>query len=95
MKTYEGSKGVAPSFLTLAIYGGEWSDSCPGSFTPEEKAAPCPLNMRLGGPKSRSGPTEERKVLPLLGIERRPSSLQPVAIPTPSVAETIQCRKVG
>jgi hypothetical protein len=34
MKTYEGSGGIAPLFLTLALDGGEWSPSRPGRFIP-------------------------------------------------------------
>jgi hypothetical protein len=33
MKTYGGG-GTVPPFLTLALVGGEWSASRPGSFTP-------------------------------------------------------------
>jgi hypothetical protein len=28
------SDGIVPTFLTLALHGGEWSDSCPCHFTP-------------------------------------------------------------
>jgi hypothetical protein len=37
MKTYGGSGGIALSFLTTALDGGEWSASRPGRFTPEER----------------------------------------------------------
>lgn len=33
------------SFLTLALYGGEWSASCPGHFTLNEK--PPSTHLRL------------------------------------------------
>jgi hypothetical protein len=34
----------------MALYGGEWSASRPGRFTPRY-----PLDRRLGGPQDRSG----------------------------------------
>jgi hypothetical protein len=37
MKT-RGDGVVAAPFLTLALEGGDWSDSCPGSFTLGERA---------------------------------------------------------
>jgi hypothetical protein len=37
MKTW-GSGGIALLFLTLALAGGEWLSSCPGCFTPGERA---------------------------------------------------------
>jgi hypothetical protein len=33
-----GSGGIAPSFLTSALDGGQWSASHPGRFTPGEGA---------------------------------------------------------
>jgi hypothetical protein len=33
-----GTGGIAPSFLTSALDGGEWSASNPGRFTPGERA---------------------------------------------------------
>jgi hypothetical protein len=33
-----GSGGNAPTFLTSALDGGEWSDSCLGRFIPKERA---------------------------------------------------------
>jgi hypothetical protein len=38
MKTYWGSGGIAHTFLTSALDGGEWSASRPGRFTPRERA---------------------------------------------------------
>jgi hypothetical protein len=29
-----GNRGIAPPFSTSELYGGEWSDSCLGRFTP-------------------------------------------------------------
>jgi hypothetical protein len=36
-----GSGGTAPPFLTSALHGGDWSNSCLDCFTPEE-IAPVP-----------------------------------------------------
>jgi hypothetical protein len=33
-----GCESIAPSFLTWALDGGEWSASRPGRFTPRERA---------------------------------------------------------
>jgi hypothetical protein len=41
-----GGGGKAPSFLTSALDGSEWSASCPGRFTPGERA---PGTHRVGG----------------------------------------------
>jgi hypothetical protein len=35
MNAYWGSGGIAPPFLTSVLDGREWSDSCPGRFTPD------------------------------------------------------------
>jgi hypothetical protein len=54
---------IAPPFLISALYGGEWSVSRPGSFTPGLKA---PLDRRPGGSQSRSWRCgEEKNLLPL------------------------------
>jgi hypothetical protein len=53
---YVRSSGdIAPKFLTSALDRGEWSDSRPGCFVPEEIAPRYPMCRRLGGPQSRSG----------------------------------------
>jgi hypothetical protein len=36
MKTYVGSEGIDPPFLTSALYRGMWSASRPYRFTPRE-----------------------------------------------------------
>jgi hypothetical protein len=41
------------AFFTSDPDGGEGSTSCPGRFLPGIEA-PCPLNVKLGGPQSRS-----------------------------------------
>jgi hypothetical protein len=66
MKTW-GSGGIAPTFLTLALEGGEWSASRPGRFTPGEIATGA---YWLGwvGPRAGLDAVEKRKILPLPGI---------------------------
>jgi hypothetical protein len=46
IKMYWGSGGVVPQFLTSVLDGGEWSASCPGHFTPRERA---PGTHSIGG----------------------------------------------
>jgi hypothetical protein len=75
------SGGLAP-FLTSALDGGEWSASRPGRFTPGEKI---PGTHSIGGrvgPRTGLDDVQRRKILPLPGLELRPLSVQPVAIPT-------------
>jgi hypothetical protein len=40
---------------TSALDGSKWSESRPGSDLPPRKEHRYPLDMRLGGPQSRSG----------------------------------------
>jgi hypothetical protein len=47
--------------LTLALDRGEWSSSCPGRFTPRERATQYTLDRRLGEPQSWSGPDVKEK----------------------------------
>jgi hypothetical protein len=54
MKTYGGSGDITNAFLTSALDGGEWSASCPGSFTPEENTQ-FPSVRRTCGLQNRSG----------------------------------------
>jgi hypothetical protein len=49
MKTYSGSRGIAP-LLTSALDGRKWSTSRPGRFTPPRY----PLNRKLDWPHSQS-----------------------------------------
>jgi hypothetical protein len=56
------SGGMAPTFFTLALDGDEWSASCPGRFTPGERAR---IHW-IGGWVRRCG--EENKFFPLLRI---------------------------
>jgi len=57
MKTCGRVEVQLHAFLTSALYGGEWSASRRGRFTPS-----CyPLYRWLGGPQSRSGRGDEEK----------------------------------
>jgi hypothetical protein len=67
MKAYGGAD-VDTVFLTPALVGGEWSASRRGRFTPWGKSPRYPLNIRLGGPQSRSGRHGEVKNLAPIGI---------------------------
>jgi hypothetical protein len=74
MKTYWGSGGIAPPFLTSALDGGEWSFSRTGRFTPGERS---PGTLWRGGwvsPRAGLDAVEKEKMLPIPGIEPRPSS---------------------
>jgi hypothetical protein len=46
MGTYGRGGGIASLFLSLALDRGEWSASCPGCFTPRERA---PITLWIGG----------------------------------------------
>jgi hypothetical protein len=57
--------------------------STPRKLYSQVKSRRYPLDRTLGRPQSRSGRCgEEKNLEPLAGIELRPSSLQPFAIPT-------------
>jgi hypothetical protein len=70
-----GSGGIAPSFLSSTLDGGEWSASCPVCFTARERALGTHWIGGLGGPQSRSGDCGEEKIYTVPGIEPRQSSL--------------------
>jgi hypothetical protein len=76
------SGGIAPSFLISTLDGGEWSASRPGRFITTERA---PCTHWIGswvGPRTGLDAVVYKKIAcPLPGIEHRPSSSQPVAIP--------------
>jgi hypothetical protein len=78
MKTYLGVEVWFHIFLTLTLDGGEWSASHCGHFTPTETAL-VPFGKEGGwdpGCKPGcGGGGEEKKSLPLLGIEPSSSSL--------------------
>jgi hypothetical protein len=77
MKTHGG---VELTILTSSLDEGEWSASRPGRFTPGERA---PSTHWIGGRMGRSGLCGvETNILTVPGIEPRPSSSYPVAVPT-------------
>jgi hypothetical protein len=77
-----GSGSITPPFLTSGLDGGEWLDSRPCRFSPEERG-PGTRWIGRNEPWSRSERCEEdRNNLPLSGIE----TLHPLAIPT-----AVQC----
>jgi hypothetical protein len=55
MNTYGGMGGVAPSFMTSALEGGEWSPSRPGLFNPAEKAPSPSSHWAAGSVGPRAG----------------------------------------
>jgi hypothetical protein len=72
MKTYGGVDVQIHIFLTLALTGGEWSASCPGRFTPRERAS---STHWIGGwvdPRAGLDDMEKRKFLTLQGLKLRP-----------------------
>jgi hypothetical protein len=67
-------------FLTLALVGGEWSDSRPGHFIPGERAPQYPVDRRLGGLQNRSGRLGEEKILnSIMTWNSNSSVVKPVA----------------
>jgi hypothetical protein len=71
---HEGPEGYSFTLLlTSTLYGGGWSASRPGRFTPGKTRNP--LYRRLGGPQSRSGLV--RKISPLPELD--PRTVQPKA----------------
>jgi hypothetical protein len=84
MKVHGGGDVQSQIFLTSALVGGVISFT-PRPLYPRRKSLRYPLDMRLGGPQSRSGRRAEEKILDPTGTRTptpRPSSPQPVAIPT-------------
>jgi len=68
MKSYGWLDVQFQSFLSPALYGTDWSAPRPDRFTCGVKSSLYPLNMRLGGPQSKSGSfQDERNLLPLPG----------------------------
>jgi hypothetical protein len=78
MKTYRGSRAIAPCILDL---GARWRwaiSFTPQPLYPQGKRLWYLLGRRLGGPQSRSGRGgEEKNSQPLPGFE--PPIIQPVA----------------
>jgi hypothetical protein len=65
---------MAPQFLTSTPDGGEWSASRPGLFIPREIATGTYWIEGWVYLKAGLGAVEKRNILPLPGIETRPSS---------------------
>jgi hypothetical protein len=59
-------------FLTSALYGGEWSASRPGRFTPGEGAPGAHWLGSWVGAEDGLDDVEKRKFLILPGLELRP-----------------------
>jgi hypothetical protein len=71
MKTYGGVDVYIHVFLTSALFGGEWSASCPDRFTSEEKA---PGTHWIGGwlePRAGLDDVKKKKFLTLPGLQLR------------------------
>jgi hypothetical protein len=65
MNAYGGVDVQIHIFLTLALIGGEWSASCPGRFTPGERAPGTNLIGGWVGPRAGLDEVEKRKFLTL------------------------------
>jgi hypothetical protein len=79
MKAYGGVDVQIRIFLTSTLVGGEWSASCPGRFTPEERA---PGTHWIGGwvgPRAGLDDVEMRKFFPHRDSNSGLSVVQPVA----------------
>jgi hypothetical protein len=73
---------IAPSFMASSLDGGEWSASRFDCFTSGERAPGIHWVGGWVGPSSGLDAVDEGKISYLLpGMESRPSSPQPVAIP--------------
>jgi hypothetical protein len=80
MKVYGGVDVYLHIFLTSALAGGEWSASRTSCFTFGEGSPQYPLDMRLGGPQSRSGGCGDEKILHPTGTQTSTFSVvQPIA----------------
>jgi hypothetical protein len=68
--------------LILALDGGEWSTSRPGTFTTEDFVPGTHWIEGWMGIRACLKAVEKRKILPLPGIEIRQLNPQSVAVPT-------------
>jgi hypothetical protein len=75
-----GSVDVAPSFLTSALNGGEWSASLPGRFIPGKE----PLVLIEKGAVCAPEPvwSLSSRTKSVFSAGNRSPAVQPVAIPT-------------
>jgi hypothetical protein len=74
MKTYGGVDVSIKLFLTSALVGGEWSASCPGRFTPGERAPRTHSKGGCVGPRAGLDDVEKRNILPLPDSNSDPSA---------------------
>jgi hypothetical protein len=79
MKTYGGVDVYIHVFLTSVLFGGEWSDSCPGRFTPGERAPVTHWIWSWMGPIADLGDMEKWKFLRPPGLQLDLLVVQPVA----------------
>jgi hypothetical protein len=80
MKTYGGVDVQIHVFLTSTLVGGKWTTSRLGRFTPVERSFGTHWIRVWLGPRADLDDVENRKFLPLPGLELLPSSVfQPVA----------------
>ena len=75
MKSYTGSRDIAPLIRNLGTDAGLWSTSSAGHFCPRN-GPPCPLNWRLRGFRSQFGLSGEEKISGLCRDSNRGSSSQ-------------------
>jgi hypothetical protein len=78
MKAYKQTEVYLHSFLTSALYGGKLLTPRPDRFIPGTEPL-YPLNMKLGGSRSRSGRIGEKE------------NLLPFSNPGPSSPEPSRC----
>jgi hypothetical protein len=69
MKAYGGVDVQIHIFLTLALAGGEWSPSCPGRFTPRERAPGTHWIEGCVDPRAGLDDLEKKKFLTLPGLK--------------------------
>jgi hypothetical protein len=83
MKTYEGVDICIHVFLSSALFGGEWSASLPGCFTPRKEPQGTHWTGSCMGPRTGLENAKRRKILPLPGLEirgfGRPARSQPLS----------------
>jgi hypothetical protein len=73
MKENGGGDVYIHVFLTSALVGGEWLISRPVRFTPRESAPGTDWIGGWVGPRASLGEVTRIKILPLPGLELRPS----------------------
>jgi hypothetical protein len=64
-----GSGGIAPLLFISILVGGEWSASCPCSFTPGKQPTMSTEQEAEWAPELLWTLWNKRKILPLLGTE--------------------------